>query len=148
MALMAFAWFSELRWFLLTGRSGAMLTDSDRPHRPQTPRIVQVKMMAGCTDVLQSTGSFSKQSEGVVDEAAVQLPERRVVCEGDVFTSSCQQVGGHLRSTQVNVRGGGEKVTEVKVEMMCHHARPPGELSPSLQQHLSGVLVVIYHHSV
>lgn len=51
------------------------------------------------TDVLQSTGSFSKQSEGVVDKAAVQLPERRVICKRDVFTSSGQQAGGHLETS-------------------------------------------------
>lgn len=52
------------------------------------------------TDVLKSAGSFSEQSEGVVDKATVSLPERRVVGEGDVFTSSGQQVGGHLHRKQ------------------------------------------------
>lgn len=58
------------------------------------------------TDVLQSTGSFSEQRERVVHEAAVQLPERRVVGEGDVFTASRQQPGGHLHSNRVHVIRG------------------------------------------
>lgn len=35
--------------------------------------------MEPSTDVLQSSCSFSEQSEGVVDEATVMLPERGVV---------------------------------------------------------------------
>lgn len=56
--------------------------------------------LCSSTDVLQSAGPFSEQSERVVDEATVRLPERRVVGEGDVFTSSGQQVGGHLHRKQ------------------------------------------------
>lgn len=48
------------------------------------------------TDVLQPAGSLSEQGEGVVDEAAVKPPQRRVVWEGDVFSSPGQQVGGDL----------------------------------------------------
>lgn len=59
-------------------------------------RLDELKLM-DCTNVLQSTGSFSKQSEGVVDEVTVQLPERSVVRKSDVFTPSGQQVGGHLQ---------------------------------------------------
>lgn len=51
------------------------------------------------TDVLQSAASFSEQGEGVVDEAALRLPERREGGEGDVFPSSGQQVGAHLKQS-------------------------------------------------
>ena len=35
--------------------------------------------MLFCTDVLQASAALPEQSEGVVDEAAVHLPERREV---------------------------------------------------------------------
>lgn len=52
-----------------------------------------------CAYVLQPAGSLSEQSEGVVDEASVKLPERRIIREGDVFTSPGQQAGGDLNTT-------------------------------------------------
>lgn len=48
------------------------------------------------THVLQTTRPLSKESKGVMDEPTVGLPQGTVVCKGNVFSSSGQQVGGHL----------------------------------------------------
>lgn len=71
--------------------------------------------MEPSTDVLQSSCSFSEQSEGVVDEATVMLPERGVVWKCDVFASSGQQVGGDLQGkTRMNVRTVSKQYFKIK----------------------------------